>query len=184
MNLFDVLKVSFERHDLMNPFSEKKLDDVVELLELPRGGRVLDLGCGKGEVLCRVCERWETSGVGVDVSRHWVSDARAKARRRGLDGRVEILQQNAAEFDGGGGLFDATLCFGTSFIFGGMAKTLGAVRAWTRPGGMIVVGEPFWMRPRGPSTSPPRGTSSGASAVTRRTCGRGSTPGSDSCTRS
>ncbi len=150
MNLFDILKVSFERHDLLNPFSEKKLDEVVDLLDLPRGGRVLDLGCGKGEVLCRVCERWETSGVGVDVSRHWVADAREKGRLRGLDGTVQILQGNAAEFDGDGGPFDATLCFGTSFIFGGFAKTLGAVTGWTLPGGIIVVGEPFWMRPPSP----------------------------------
>ena len=55
-------------HVLCNPLSEPKLDEMIWLLDLPRGARVLDIACGKGELLVRLAERHATRGVGVDLS--------------------------------------------------------------------------------------------------------------------
>ena len=38
--------------------------------------------------------------------------------------------------------FDAALCLGASFVYGGLAATLDALEPSVRPGGHVVVGEP------------------------------------------
>ena len=53
----------------MNPLPVAKLDEVIEVLGLEAGARVIDLGCGKGELLRRLAARYEIRGMGVDHSR-------------------------------------------------------------------------------------------------------------------
>ncbi len=101
---------------------------------------------GTRELLCRAVARFGARGVGVDLSPYWVADARAKARERALSDRVRIDEVDGARFEAAPESFDATLCLGASWIFGGHAGTLTALARWTRPGGMVVVGQPFWLR--------------------------------------
>ncbi len=42
--------------------------------------------------------------------------------------------------------YDVAMCLGASFVFGGLAGTLDALEPVVRPGGHVVVGEPFWRR--------------------------------------
>jgi hypothetical protein len=43
------------------------------------------------------------------------------------------------------GSFDAAVCLGASFIWGGFSPTLKALKNAVRPGGRIAVGEPYWL---------------------------------------
>jgi SAM-dependent methyltransferase len=138
--------IGHEDHAICNPLSEAKLDEIVELLALPMVARVLDIGCGKGEFLVRTATRWPCSAVGVDLSPDFVAAARARVKAAGLEGRVTIVEGNGNEYTAEPSSFDVTACFGASWIWGGFKGTLGALRTWTKPGGLIVVGEPFWSR--------------------------------------
>ena len=42
------------------------------------------------------------------------------------------------------GGFDLVSCIGASWIFGGHAPTLDALLRMVRPGGWVIVGEPYW----------------------------------------
>ena len=42
--------------------------------------------------------------------------------------------------------YDAALCLGASFVYGSLADTVDALAPAVRPGGHVVVGEPFWRR--------------------------------------
>jgi len=53
---------------IMNPLTEQKLDTLVGLLRLEHGSRVLDIACGKGELLFKLSEKYGIHGVGVDKS--------------------------------------------------------------------------------------------------------------------
>lgn len=60
---------------------------------LPRGGRILDAGCGGGELLRRMAERVpDASLAGVDVSAASVEAARKRNRRAIEAGRMEIKE--------------------------------------------------------------------------------------------
>ena len=58
--------------------------------------RVLDVGCGTGDWLLNVAQRYPTMSLfGVDVSRTMVEDARVQAVARGMTDRVEFRVMDA-----------------------------------------------------------------------------------------
>jgi len=65
-------------HPEINSF----LKDVLSQPWAPKGGRVIELGCGTGPILRRVCKSG-FSGVGVDVSKTAIT--MAKEQSKGLD---------------------------------------------------------------------------------------------------
>jgi SAM-dependent methyltransferase len=153
MNAMDRWKyyaIGHKRHIVCNPLSEAKLDELIDLLDLDKHARVLDIGCGKGEFLVRTVARWQCTAVGVDLSPYFVSDARAKVKSAGLQSSVTIVEGDGKEYSAEPSSFDVTACFGASWIWGGFQGTLGALRAWTKPGGLVLVGEPFWRRTPSP----------------------------------
>ena len=42
--------------------------------------------------------------------------------------------------------YDAALCLGASFVYGSLADTVETLAPTVRPGGHVVVGEPYWRR--------------------------------------
>jgi SAM-dependent methyltransferase len=133
-------------HVLCNPLSESKLDEMIRLLDLSPGARVLDLACGKGELLVRLAERHGARGVGVDLSPFCIADLRALAVARVPGAQLELLTMDAADYRGAAASFDLACCLGASWAFGGHEATLRALAAFVRPGGQVLVGEPFWRR--------------------------------------
>ncbi|SFK88930.1 SAM-dependent methyltransferase [Geodermatophilus ruber] len=140
--------VAHRWHPVAAPVSDGAVGLLLDRLAPPEGGRVLDLGCGFGEWLLRLLEVHPTvTGVGVDRSAPALAEARERAERRGLAGRVEFVEGDAAAHDSG--RFDVVLCVGASHVFGGPAGTLSALRGHLRPDGRVLFGDGFWER--GPS---------------------------------
>ena len=142
--------IGHERHVVCNPLSEAKLDEIIDLLALRQDARILDIGCGKGEFLVRSAARWGCKAVGVDLSPHFVSEARARVKAADLEHSVEIVEGNGSEYRAELSSFDVAACFGASWIWGGFRGTLDALRTWTKPGGLVISGEPFWRRTPSP----------------------------------
>jgi SAM-dependent methyltransferase len=113
---------------------------------LPPGARVLDIATGKGETLCRVAARYGAVCTGVERSPYFCDEARAKAAERGLGDRVTIVQQDGAEFRADDASFDAAMCIGAEWVFGGFAGTVSSLARWAKPGGVIVASTPHWLR--------------------------------------
>ena len=82
MDRNDWTVIAHQGIDLMNPIPPAKLEEVLELLALEPGARVIDLGCGKGELLRRLAARYEIRAVGVDRSASLLEEARRRAPSR------------------------------------------------------------------------------------------------------
>lgn len=134
-------------HTIMNPMSLAKTRELVELLRLPGGGRVLDVACGKAEFLCLVAERYEVTGTGLDLSPFTVGEARKNVSARDLSRRIELLQMDGVEYRPNGleGMVMAS-CIGASWIYKGHRGTLEALVKMVQAGGLVVTGEPFWRK--------------------------------------
>ena len=145
MDRWKFFDITHRDHVVCNPLSVEKVDELVRLLDLPAGARVLDIACGKAEILVRISERYECAGIGVDISPYAASDARDRAGLR-VPGELEIVEQDGAEFKAEPASFDLAMCVGASWTFGGYPGTLGALVRWVRPGGLVLVGEPFWKK--------------------------------------
>jgi len=107
---------------------------------------VLNIACGKAELLVRLVERYGCSAVGVDVSPYFIREARERAAERASNAGIDFHEVDGAKYDGSPESFDAVMCLGASWIWEGDLGTLKALARWARPGGQILVGEPFWRR--------------------------------------
>ena len=147
MDTWKFYDITHREHVVCNPTSEEKLARLVELLRLPTNAQVVDIACGKGEFLIRLAEAYGARGMGIDISPFFIADAerRLKARSPGAD--IVFRKMNGADFrpDKPHSL-DLASCIGASWIFGGHTGTLNALSSMVKPGGWMIVGEPFWLK--------------------------------------
>lgn len=118
--------------------TEREVGFLLETLELPQGGRVLDVGCGYGRHAMEMAARGYKT-VGLDLSLPLLIRATDAARRVGVN--VDFVHGDMREmtFDSE---FDGAYCFYTTFGFfdddtnrrvaAGIAKAL-------KPGGRFVL---------------------------------------------
>jgi SAM-dependent methyltransferase len=134
-------------HRILDPFTEDKLRLLGEVAGIRAGMRVLDLACGKGEMLCRWADWFGAGGVGVDLSPVFSAAARARAVELGVAHRVEIVEGDAAAYLAQPAAFDIVSCLGATWIGGGLVGTLALMRPALASGGTVLVGEPYWIEP-------------------------------------
>jgi SAM-dependent methyltransferase len=123
----------------------EKADRVIELLDLPAGARVLDAGCGKAELLMRIVDRYDATGIGVDVSPYFMREAREKAAALPA-AALELHEMRMKEFVAEPQSFDLAICVGAAQLFEDYRGALRALTHLVRPGGLILIGEPYWKR--------------------------------------
>lgn len=150
MDRWKYYAVTHRDHVIMNPLSSEALDEVLELASIPPNARVLDIGCGKGELLIRLARLGAKTGVGVELSPYTALEARERVRLLAPEADITIIEEDGARFEAPPESFDVTVCLGASWIFGGHRGTLRALARWTRPGGLLLVAEPFWRMPPDP----------------------------------
>ncbi len=133
--------------NLCNPLSEAKLGQILRILPLQERAKVLDIGCGKGEMLIRLAERFGIDGVGVDISEAFLHEAREQARLRVPRRHLDFLLADFRQLALPPKHFDLGMCVGATQALGSMTLTLARLKELVRPGGWILVAEGFWRRP-------------------------------------
>lgn len=129
---------------LMNPLDPARIDEVVALLELAPHAQLLDAGCGKGEVLVRIAERWGCGGIGIERHPRLVEEARAQAAARVPDAGLEFAAGDFDPCDVDPGSLDLAISIGA--LAGGYDAVLGTLAELARPGGKVLLGEGYWRR--------------------------------------
>ena len=150
MDIWKYYGINHRGHLVCNPTSEAKLDELVSLLPLQTGARVLDIACGKAELLLRIAERHGCSGVGVDISPYEVEQAKRRTKERNLPSKVEIILGNGSEYEFEQHSFNLAMCLGATWVWNGYAGTIEALKKAVVPGGFIAIGEPFKLKEPSP----------------------------------
>jgi SAM-dependent methyltransferase len=104
---------------------------------------VLDLGSGSGEMLCTWARDYGVIGTGIDMSRLFTEQAKLRAEELGVADQVTFIHGDAAGYvaDDKAGV---AACVGATWIGGGVAGTIKLLARSLRPGGIILIGEPYW----------------------------------------
>jgi SAM-dependent methyltransferase len=145
VDLWKYFGITHADHVVCNPTSVERLDEVIELLELPPGATAWEGGSGKGEFLIRLVERYGVQGIGIDISPWEVPAARERAAARVPAAELRFVEADAATQPAASDSVDVAICLGASWIWGGYRGTLLELRRIARHGGLIVVGEPYWI---------------------------------------
>jgi SAM-dependent methyltransferase len=114
---------------------------LVRLLRLPTGGRLLEVGCGRGVALPVLAERLAPASVtGIDVDAEALEEAARRAAAAGLRAALHAADVRALPFEDAS--FDLVIDFGTCYHVSGGDDGRGAALAeiarMLRPGGLFV----------------------------------------------
>jgi SAM-dependent methyltransferase len=143
-------EISEAGNRILNPFNDNKLMRLGEVCRLRAGQHQLDLACGKGEMLCRWAARFGIEGLGVDISEVFLAVARKRADELCVADRVRFVSGDAGRFKADAASYDIVSCIGATWIGGGLAGTIDLMRPALRPGGLMLLGEPYWTEPPPP----------------------------------
>ncbi|MCL2091158.1 MAG: methyltransferase domain-containing protein [Micrococcales bacterium] len=130
-------------HRIHNPLTERQLADFGAALRLPPGTRLLDLACGSGELLATWARDHQITGLGVDLNPDFLAQARARADQLGVSDAVRFVEADASGYVVDEPV-DVAACVGATWIGGGVPGTLDLLNQSLVPGGMLLVGEPYW----------------------------------------
>ena len=130
MERADYTRIAHDGMPIMNPIPAAKLDEVVALLDLPARGRVVDLGCGKGDLLARVAARYDVDAVGIDRDPKLLAEAPPG---------INVIVADIETWNRGRGAFDLVASVGSP-------AQLASLASLVRPGGLVLYGDGYWRR--------------------------------------
>ncbi len=70
-----------------------------------------------------------------------------RASQLGVSARLTFVQGDAGTYEADPGAFDIAACIGATWIGGGLAGTADLLRPAVRAGGLVLIGEPYWIDP-------------------------------------
>lgn len=143
MDIPRIFNITESAHRIHNPITPDKLATLGAALRLEAGARVLDLGSGSGEMLCTWARDHGVTGTGVDMSQLFTAQAKLRAEELGVADQVEFIHADAAGYVADEKV-DVAACVGATWIAGGFAGTIALLAQSLRPGGIILIGEPYW----------------------------------------
>ena len=160
MDIPRIFNITESAHRIHIPFTPEKLAILGEALRLEPGTRVLDLGSGSGEMLCTWARDFGVTGTGVDMSQLFSEQAKRRAEDLGVANRVEFVHGDAAGYVADEKV-DVAACVGATWIGGGVAGCIELLAKSLRTGGIILIGEPYWVR-QPPTEDVAKGCSAGS----------------------
>lgn len=117
------------------------VEEMLELAQVGRGDVVFDLGCGDGRFIIAAAEKFGARGVGIDLDPRRIAEARAGARRAGVEARVSFREEDLFKTD------FSTATVVTLFLYAELNGKLAPKLRALKPGSRIVAyryGIPGW----------------------------------------
>jgi len=133
-------------HDIQNPTSADKIRLMGDWLGLGPESRTLDIACGKCGPALVLASSFGCRITGVEQDAGFVAAARERIAEAELGGLIEVVESDGREFPLKAEAWDVALCLGATFVWDDLDGTLSALVPAVRPGGHVVVGEPYWRR--------------------------------------
>lgn len=132
-------------HLFHNPISENKMHKIICELQLPENAKVVDIGCGNGEILMRIAQEYKIHAQGVDIC-----DATlqlAVKRSEGMQ-NMHFQQADAQEFvqNIAENSVDLVVCTGSSHALGGYESCLQTIIPLLKRHGQILFAEGYWKK--------------------------------------
>lgn len=143
MDIPRIFTISESEHRIHNPFTPEKYATLGRVLRMKPDTGILDLGSGSGEMLCTWARDYAVTGTGIDMSLLFTAQARRRAEELGVSSKVHFINDDAAGYVAEE-KYDVAACVGATWIAGGFAGTVGLLAQSLKPGGIMLIGEPYW----------------------------------------
>ena len=117
-------------------------DQLIDELDVPRGGTVLEMACGTGRNLAKIARHYPDCALyGADISSEMLISAQKAADREGLGDRMHLAEGDATAFDSeavfGQADFDRVVLSYSLSMIPDWRGALTQALALTKPGGSL-----------------------------------------------
>jgi 2-polyprenyl-6-hydroxyphenyl methylase/3-demethylubiquinone-9 3-methyltransferase len=122
--------------------SQVEIRLAARLLHVPKGLRLLEVGCGRGialEPISRICE--PRSLTGLDIEPQLIAEARNRAQQLDLD--VTLVAGDVRQMPFASASFDLVVDFGTCYHVAGRREAIAEVQRVLAPGGLFFYESPL-----------------------------------------
>jgi SAM-dependent methyltransferase len=123
-------------YDVFSRYMEKDAEVFFRQLGLAPGARLLDVGCGAGQ-LALIAARAGVEVTGCDICPNWLEKARTRAAAEGL--KVEFQEGDAEDLPYQDGEFDAVVSLVGAMFAPQPERVAAELTRVCRPGGMIAM---------------------------------------------
>lgn len=138
-------KIRHSSLNLCSPLLERDVLDMARLIDIAADASLLELGCGKGEVLALACQALGAKGLGVDLPGSLAEELSPLAEKLKSNGVLEFKYQDAADFLSQNQLkYDVVISVGASQAIGGFSNLAATTRKLLKPKGWLLLGELVW----------------------------------------
>lgn len=142
---FDIAELG-QRYQV--PIDQETVLRLGQICGLTAGTRVLDLACGKGELLSQWVLHFNIKGTGVDNDPSMIYRAMQRSDELKVWSELNFQEEDPSEFPQDYHQYDIVTCFRTSLLGTNLAHTLDLMRTALKDEGvgLLIVGETFWQK--------------------------------------
>jgi SAM-dependent methyltransferase len=133
-----------------------------ELIRLCRVGadtHVLDVGCGVGATACYLAGAYGCRVAAVDLRKSMIARSRERAKKEGVEHRVDFRVVDALDMPFEDSLFDVVLCESVATFIEDKQQVIREFVRVVKPGGYLGLNEEIWIR------TPPDGLAEDAKRI-------------------
>ncbi len=124
----------------------KATRELMELCPIDRDKYVLDIGCATGKTACYIAKEYGCRVVGVDILERMVERANERAKREGVEGRVEFRVADAQDLPFEDNLFDVVIGEFITGLLDDKQREVNEYLRVTKPGGCVGLNEATWIK--------------------------------------
>jgi ubiquinone/menaquinone biosynthesis C-methylase UbiE len=135
---------------VIHPGGGRSTEELLAMVNLGRGQRVLDAGCGIGTTAAQIARRSSCEVVALDINEANLNRARCTVEQIGVDDRVEVRKGDIEQLEFGDESFDVVIVEAVTMFVHRKRAAAEVVRVCRR-GGRVVDHEFIWRKP------PPQG---------------------------
>ena len=124
----------------------KATEELIELCHIEEGKYVLEVGCGVGITACYVAKRHGCRVVGVDISERMIDRSVERAKREGVEDRVEFKVADVQNLPFEDNLFDVVIGESVTAFPEDKQRAVSEYVRVTKPGGYVGLNEGIWIK--------------------------------------
>ncbi|PIN69582.1 hypothetical protein COV93_04875 [Candidatus Woesearchaeota archaeon CG11_big_fil_rev_8_21_14_0_20_43_8] len=119
-------------------------DRLMELCDIGPDSYILEVGCGAGLATTYIAKRYGCRIMAIDIRKEMVEQAKATAKRRGVEDRIEFRVANAEHLPFKDNTFDAVITESVT-AFTDKNKSIKEYKRVAKKGGYVGLNELTWV---------------------------------------
>ena len=124
----------------------KATRELIELCHIDKGKYILDVGCGVGATPCYLAKMHGCRVVGVDITERMIDRSNERAKREGVEDKVEFRVADVQNLPFEDDLFDAVVGESITSFPEDKERAVSEYVRVTKPGGYVGLNEAIWIK--------------------------------------